>query len=45
MEDKKKEIKKKSLVIKLKELFTKKNPNRQKMEDLGMKKNPLEPRK
>jgi len=43
--DNKKKIQKKSLIKKLKELFTKKNPNRKKMEDKGYKVNPLEPRK
>lgn len=46
MEDKdKKEDRKKSIIMKLKALFTKKNPNRKKMEDRGYKVNPLEPRK
>jgi len=43
--DKKKEVQKKSLIKKLKDLLTKKNPNRKKMEDRGFKVNPLEPRK
>jgi len=45
MEDKSKEIKKKSLIKKFKELLTKKNPNRKKMEIYGIKENKLEPRK
>jgi hypothetical protein len=41
----KKEDRKKSVLMKLKALLTKKNPNRKKMEVYGAKENILEPRK
>lgn len=43
-EDNKKD-RKSSIIMKLKALLTKKNPNRKKMEEKGFKVNPLEPRK
>ena len=47
MKDKKDDKKKAKLglMAKIKSLLTKKNPNREKMEQSGFKVNPLEPRK